>query len=176
METPIVVAGAGSADTGEEKTVVTDHDRTPGRPKERRGDLSPPLLKLLVVISGRPDRKELCAQLHEWVTTGMELRLVASPSVSALEWLTNDEDASRNEAEELASLAINLMPWQVELESEVGSSNTLEAIEDALRTFRADQVLIVLAGEASGPTLELTRLLTERGLPVRTLRIASRPD
>ena len=133
-------------------------------------------LKLLVVISGRPDRAALRAQLREWVTTGMELRLIASPSVSPLEWLTNDEDDARGEAQELASLAVSLMPWQPELEPEVGSSNTLQAIEDALGTFAADQVLIVLAGEEAGPSLELTRQLTERGLPVRTLRIPSRPD
>jgi hypothetical protein len=133
-------------------------------------------LKLLVVISGRPDRAALRAQLREWVTTGMELRLIASPSVSPLEWLTNDEDDARGEAEELASLAVSLMPWQPELEPEVGSSNTLQAIEDALGTFAADQVLIVLAGEEAGPGLELTRQLTERGLPVRTLQIPTGPD
>jgi hypothetical protein len=133
-------------------------------------------LKLLVVVSGRPDRAALRTQLREWVTTGMELRLIASPSVSPLEWLTNDEDGARGEAQKLASLAVSLMPWQAELEPEVGSSNTLQAIEDALGTFAADQVLIVLAGEEAAPTLELTRQLTERGLPVRTLQIPARPE
>jgi hypothetical protein len=136
----------------------------------------PSLLKLLVVISGRPDHAALRAELQRWVTTEVELRLIASPSITALEWLTNDEDDARSEAQELASLALDLMPWQTELEPEVGSSNTLEAIDDVLRTFAADQVLIVLAGEDAGPSFELVRQLTERGLPVRTLEIPSRPD
>jgi hypothetical protein len=140
------------------------------------GAVSTASLKLLVVISGRPDRAALRVQLREWVTTDMELRLIASPSVSPLEWLTNDEDAARGEAQELASLAIDLMPWQSELEPEVGASSTLQAIEDALRTFAADQVLIVLAGQEAGPSLELIRQLTERGLPVRTLQVPCTPD
>jgi hypothetical protein len=169
MEMDVVFPAGGSAgrravSTPEEETVAADPAAV--------STASP---KLLVVISGRPDRAALRAQLHERVTTDMEVRLVASPSVSPLEWLTDDEDAARDEAQELASLAIELMPGQPELEPALVASNTAQAVEDALRNFAADQVLILLAGEEAEPSLELTQQLTERGLPVTTIQIPSTP-
>jgi hypothetical protein len=169
METDVVAgdgggAGARVVSTAQEEPVAADP-----------AAVSTASLKLLVVISGRPDRAALRAQLGERVTAEMEVRLVASPSVSPLEWLTDDEDAARDEAQELASMAIELLPGQPELEPELVASNTAQAVEDALGTFAADQVLIVLAGEEAGPSLELTRQLAERGLPVTTIQIPSTP-
>jgi hypothetical protein len=167
METGVVVPAGGGSGT-----------RAVSAPREEPVAADPAAvsaasLKLLVVVSGRPDRAALRAELRERVTATMEVRLVASPSVSPLEWLTDDEDAARVEAQELASMAIDLMPGQPELEPELVASNTAQAIEDSLRTFAADQVLIVLAGEEAGPSLELTRQLTDRGLPVTTIQIPS---
>jgi hypothetical protein len=106
----------------------------------------------------------------------MQVRVVASPSVSSLEWLTNDEDASRGEAQALADLAADAIVQGAEGEPGVGESDIALAVEDALRTFPADEVLVVLAGADEETGHDLMRKLTGLGLALRTLEVRSRTD
>jgi GABA permease len=78
-----------------------------------------------------------------------ELRVVApAADVSPLQWLANDEDAARAEAAEAASRTADAVAGEARVETEVGDSDPVKAIEDALRTFPADEVIVVTpAGE-----------------------------
>ncbi len=73
-----------------------------------------------------------------------ELKIVApAANVSPLEWLASDEDAARSEAEELAEHSADALEGEARVETEVGDPDPVQAIEDALRTFPADEVLVV---------------------------------
>ncbi|MGZ4393506.1 MAG: hypothetical protein ACXVRK_15530 [Gaiellaceae bacterium] len=128
---------------------------------------------VLVVVSGQPDPAFLRAQLQAWAKPDMRVRVVASPSLSPLAWLTNDEDAARDEAQVLANRAAEAIAPKAELAPTVGDADTGQAIEDALRSFPADEVLVVLAGE-DGEAQQLMREVDRLDLPVKTLEIRSR--
>jgi hypothetical protein len=76
--------------------------------------------------------------------------LVVAPAtnVGLLRWLTGDEDEARAEAGEVADRAAEAI--DAEAQAEVGDHDPLLAVEDALRTFPADE--IVLAGPADADT------------------------
>jgi hypothetical protein len=72
-----------------------------------------------------------------------EMLVVAPASdLSRLDWLTNAEDDARTEAGSLAVKTAAATPTD-DVEARVGDSNPLMAIEDALRTFAADEILVV---------------------------------
>jgi hypothetical protein len=72
--------------------------------------------------------------------------------VGVLQWLTGAEDDARAEAEEIASRTADAV--DADVETEVGDRDPLVAVQDALVSFPADE--IVLMGDA-GPEIE-TRL------------------
>jgi hypothetical protein len=76
----------------------------------------------------------------------------------------------------LADLAADVMLQRPQREPEVGESDIAQAVDDALRTFAADEVLVVLAGEDEGAGQDLMGKLTGLGLPLNTLEVPSRPD
>lgn len=81
-----------------------------------------------------------------------EVKIVAPASdVSPLQWLTNDEDEAREEAAQQAEQAAEAMEPATVVETEVGDSDPVQAVEDALRTFHADQIVLVKAsGDEEG--------------------------
>ncbi len=73
-----------------------------------------------------------------------EVKIVASPAkLSPLQWLASDEDAARSDAAAAAADSARAVAGEAAVETEVGDSDPVQAIEDALRTFPADQVLVV---------------------------------
>jgi len=82
--------------------------------------------------------------------------LVVSPALnSPLKHWVSDEDAARAEAQQRlgASLA-RLRESGVEAEGEVGDGDPLQAMEDALRTFGADEIVISTHPEGRSNWLE----------------------
>jgi hypothetical protein len=81
--------------------------------------------------------------------------LVVAPAsgISRLDWLTNAEDDARADAagrgDELAGAA----PTDA-VESRVGDSDPMKAIEDALRTFPADELIVVTLPDEDAAWLE----------------------
>ena len=132
--------------------------------------------KLLVVVSGQPDSMVLRARLRDWVEPDTQVQVVVSPRLSRLEWLTNDDDAAQEEAQALAGQAGVATSVQAELEPLVGDSDTVQAIEDVLRSFAADEVLVVLTGEGDETADDLMKQVRELGIPLQTLEIPSTPD
>jgi hypothetical protein len=91
-----------------------------------------------------------------WAHAGMdaEIHVIAPASnISRLDWLTNAEDDAREDAQALADGTADTVPTE-NVEAMVGDSDPLQAIEDALRTFPADEVIIITLPDESGSWLE----------------------
>jgi nucleotide-binding universal stress UspA family protein len=104
-----------------------------------------------------------------------EVKIVAPAShVSRLQWLTNDEDEAREEAAQQADQAAEAVEPAASVETEVGDSDPVQAVEDALRTFPADEIVIVTGSgdEAGWLERDSASAAYERfGLPVTQLTV-----
>lgn len=105
-----------------------------------------------------------------------EIRVVAPASdVSPLQWLASDEDEAREKAADVASQAAETVePEAARTEAEVGDTDPVQAIEDALRTFPADEVLVVTRPEDDAGWLEQDSAEEARerfGVPVTRLTL-----
>ena len=101
--------------------------------------------RLLVVATVPVDDDVLRERVHAHAGEGAEVRIVAPASdLSPLQWLATDEDAARQEAGEIAERAERAVESEARaVETEVGDPDPVQAIEDALRQFPADEVLVV---------------------------------
>jgi hypothetical protein len=81
--------------------------------------------------------------------------LVVAPAsdISRLDWLTNAEDDARTEAGERADELAEATPTD-DVEFRVGDSDPVKAIEDALRTFPADELIVVTLPDEDAAWLE----------------------
>ena len=83
-------------------------------------------------------------------------------------------DEARAEAEDVAREAAEAVKGTASVETEVGDPNPLQAIEDALRSFPADELIIVTPPGSEADWLEedTTRETLERlGLSITHLAI-----
>jgi hypothetical protein len=114
------------------------------------------------------DDKE--TRLHEAIakrTDGpIEVHVVAPLQIGALDWLANAEDDARAEASARALGAERALADSADVSGEPGESDPVQAVEDALRTFAADE--IVLVGDTGDDDLE--RSLERFGLPLTRVR------
>ena len=131
--------------------------------------------RLLVVITTEVADSVLRELVRSHAGADAEMLVVAPASeLSRLDWLTNAEDDARSEAAALAGKAAEATPSE-DVEARVGDSDPVKAIEDALRTFAADEILVVAhpddqAGwleEGSGATTE-----ARFSLPVTRVTVA----
>ena len=81
--------------------------------------------------------------------------LVVAPAseISRLDWLTNAEDDARDEAASLAETTAEATPTE-DVQASVGDSDPVKAIEDALRTFTADEIVVVTRPDDEAGWLE----------------------
>lgn len=103
-----------------------------------------------------------------------EVRIVAPASdLSPLQWLATDEDEARGEAAEIARSAGRALGEEArDIETEVGDPDPVQAIEDALRQFPADEVIVVTrpGDEAGWLEKDSAEAASERfGVPVTHL-------
>ncbi len=84
------------------------------------------------------------------VDPGSDEIKVVSPAakLSRLDWLTNDEDEARREAATTAVQTANAVPHAAE--AEIGDPDPVQAIEDALREWPADEVVVVTSVRRRG--------------------------
>ena len=102
--------------------------------------------------------------------------LVVAPAaeISRLDWLTNAEDDARTEAGSLAAKTAEATPTE-DVEARVGDSDPVKAIEDALRTFDADEILVVTRSDDQAGWLEEGSGAAAQGrfsLPVTRVTVA----
>ncbi len=115
------------------------------------------------------------AALRELLGEADEVRVVV-PTVrqSRLQWLTNDDDEVREDADAAAAEIAEAIPSDAE--ALAGDPDPLQAAEDALADFDADELVVVMrpddeaswleegraeAIERSFPGLEVTRLVAD---------------
>ena len=131
---------------------------------------------VLVVSSVAEPPRELHAALGDDVD---EIRVVA-PAVeqSRLQWLTNAEDDARAKAERAAEEVAAATEGEAErVEAEAGDSDPLLAVEDALRTFDADEIVVVTRSGEHASWLEEGAADTIAArfpqLPVKTIELSA---
>lgn len=110
--------------------------------------------RLLVVITTEVADDVLRDLVRERAGDDAEMFVVApAAKISRLDWLTNAEDDARDEAASLAGKTAEATPTE-DVEAVVGDSDPILAIEDALRTFSADEILVVTHPDDQASWLE----------------------
>ena len=139
-----------------------------------------PNRRLLVVTTTAADEAALREEVREHAGgEEVEIHVVApAAELSRLQWLASDEDDARAEAEKLARRASAAVgeTGKVE-EAEIGDPDPLQAVEDALRTFPADELIIVTRSGEDATWLEQGSLEEVRErfrLPTRHVALSRR--
>jgi hypothetical protein len=132
--------------------------------------------KLLVVTTAPVDPGPLREAVRSHSGEDAEIRIVAPASdLSPLQWLASDEDAAREQAAGIAGEAAGAVePEAARTEAEVGDTDPVQAIEDALRSFPADEVLVVMHDDDEASWLEQDSAEEARerfGVPVTRLTV-----
>jgi hypothetical protein len=98
--------------------------------------------RVLVVATSNVDPDEASSAVADR-TENAEVRVVAPASgLSRLDWLANAEDDERAEAAARAEDVAEAIPTE-RVDAEVGDTDPVQAIDDAVRTFAPDEVLLV---------------------------------
>jgi hypothetical protein len=129
---------------------------------------------VLVVATVAVDAEALHAAAPELaLPESASVRIVSPASrLSRLQWLTNEEDAAREQAAEIAdhSAAALDRTSQAQVEAEVGDVDPLQAARDALATFPADELVVLVRSEDRASWLERSAAedgFERFGIPVR---------
>jgi hypothetical protein len=128
---------------------------------------------MLVVTTTVADESEL----RDAIADADEVRVVApAAKVSRLAWLTGAEDDARAEADRAAQSVAEAAIGEAEVEVDPTSQNTDAAqdVDDALRTFHPDEVVVVTRGGEESTWLEddaLRKAVEDSGVPVRHLEL-----
>ena len=135
--------------------------------------------RLLVVAVSPVNESALRKEVREHAGgEAAEVHIVApAPHTSRLQRLTGAVDEAHAEAEDVAREAAEAVKGTASVETEVGDPNPLQAIEDALRAFPADELIIVTrpGSEADWVEEDRTQATLERlGLPVTHLAVDRR--
>jgi hypothetical protein len=120
---------------------------------------------LLVLLLADGSESQLRHALAERVDEP-NIHVVAPAQVGPLEWLATDEDDARAAADVRALEAEWILADQGRVDAERGDVDPVQAVEDALRGFAADEILIVGGANENGV---LEGSLRQFGLPVTRL-------
>jgi GABA permease len=123
------------------------HAPAPSPPDEHR---------ILVVANETVGGPELLQQIRENAGDRRARVLVVAPALnSPLRTLTNDEDDARVQAQRRVDASVaSLRAVGIDAEGEVGDTDPVQAIEDALRTFQPDELVISTHPEGRSKWLE----------------------
>jgi hypothetical protein len=121
---------------------------------------------LLVVLLEGGSEAQLREAIARRADAATAVHIVAPAHVSALRWLATDEDEARAEADMRALAAEWSLAEDAEVEGEGGDVDPVQAVEDALRSFPADEILVVAGSDEGGGLDESLRAF---GLPVTRL-------
>lgn len=115
------------------------------RPVRQAPAASPPgEHRVLVLANGDLDAAGLAAELEEHAA-GRTLRVhvVAPAQIGALDQWTNDDGAARAEARERLDRSVAAFQAAgMVADGELGDENPVQAVEDAMRTFRPDELVL----------------------------------
>jgi hypothetical protein len=110
--------------------------------------------RVLVVATSSVPEAELRERVRAHAGDDAELLVVAPASkISKLDWLTNAEDDARAEAARRAEDVAETVPGD-DVETRVGDSDPVKAIEDALRDFPAEELIVITRPDEEADWLE----------------------
>jgi hypothetical protein len=110
--------------------------------------------RVLVVATSNVDPDDASSAVAKRVDEGTEIRVIAPASgLSRLDWLANAEDDERAQAAKRAERVAEAIPSD-SVEAEVGDPDPLQAIDDAVRTFDPDEVVLVTTADDDASWLE----------------------
>ena len=92
------------------------------------------------------------------------VHVVVPAHVGPLEWYATDEDDAHVEAEARAHHVERVLADEADVDGEAGEADPVLAVEDALRSFSADEIVLLGSRDAG-----LERSLRRFGLPVTTI-------
>jgi len=118
---------------------------------------------LLVLLDG-VSSPTLRQAVRRRLEPAANVHVVAPTRVGMLDWLATDEDAARAAAEVQALEAEWALAEDADVEGEAGDVDPVVAVEDALRRFDADEILLVGGASENGGIEEALKRL---GRPVR---------
>ena len=131
--------------------------------------------RLLVVVTTEVADANVNEFVRRSAGEDAEVRVVAPASgISQLDWLTNAEDDARADAGSLADRTAEAAPT-TDVQAEVDDSDPVKAIEDALREFPADEVLVISHLDDDASWLEAgsgKTAQTRFTLPIRLVTVA----
>jgi hypothetical protein len=112
--------------------------------------------RILVVANETVGGEPLLQQVKQLAAQGNTRVLVVSPALNTrLRHLASDEDPARAQAQERLDRSLAELDRNgVRASGEVGDGDPLQAIEDALRTFGADEIVISTHPEGRSNWLE----------------------
>ena len=110
--------------------------------------------RVLVVATTSTPEAKLRERVRAHAGEDAELLVVAPASkISKLDWLTNAEDDARAEAARRADEVAEAVPGD-DVETRVGDSDPVKAIEDALREFPAEELFVITRPDEEAEWLE----------------------
>jgi hypothetical protein len=118
---------------------------------------------VLAVVLDEGLESRLRSELARRETPVRRLHVVAPARVGLLDWLATADDRARREADGRARRVERSLPRASRVVSEAGETDPVLAVEDALRVFPADEILVVAASETDAG---LEASLRRFGLPV----------
>ena len=125
-------------------------------PRLELRDDAPHAHRILVIanetVGGRPLREEVARRAQSPAT---EILVVAPALNSPVRHWVSDEDGARAAAQQRVQASVaRLAETGVSVRGEVGDAEPLQAIEDALRTFGADEIVLSTHPEGRSHWLE----------------------
>lgn len=122
--------------------------------------------KRVLVVATEPPNE---AALREQVGDADEIRVVTpAAKVSRLTWLTGADDDARAEAAETAEQIAEATGGEVDRTSQ--NTDAAQDVEDAVRTFRPDEIVVHAGADDSMFEDDAVRkALEESGVPVRRI-------
>ena len=112
--------------------------------------------RILVVANETVGGATLVEEIHRRAEGFDEHVLVVSPALNSplKHWVSDEDGARASAAERLQRSLVRLRALGINAEGEVGDADPLQAIEDALRTFGADEIIISTHPEGRSHWLE----------------------
>jgi hypothetical protein len=131
--------------------------RQPSPARPRIASASPPgMHRILVIANETVGGSALREEIKRHVRPGETEMLVVSPALNSpiRHWVSDEDDARRAARDRLDASVARLAQLGVTVRGNVGDGEPLQAIEDALRTFGADEIVISTHPEGRSHWLE----------------------
>jgi hypothetical protein len=133
--------------------------------------------RLLLVLLDGASRAELEAAIGQ-SSDPLTIHVVVPAHVGPLEWLATDESRAQSEAGARVLEAEWLLAEAGDVGGETGEADPVLAVDDALRQFRADEIVVVGRGDLDEPLLQSLRSfgipVTWTGLSLRDASVRAR--